>query len=353
MKRYSKKVKHGSEIFLGIDVHLKSWDITICDKEEVLMSASMPSSYLTLRRTLQKYKDCHIKAVYEAGYFGFSLYEYLKKLGVDCIVVSPASIPTESSNRVKTDRKDSRKLACLLSKGLLRGIYVPSEEERYMREVIRTYHQLSEHKARVQTQIKSKLRFHGIEVDGMSRTWSKRYTENLKKIKLNNRWMTESLSKLIELFEYLEDQKKEQVKLLKELSEEKGYQADVDLLRSTHGIGLIVAMEYLLELKNMNRFKNGKKLASYVGLTPSQHSSGEKIRMGRITKSGKKRLRGLLIESSWQLIRRDGAMRKKYDELKMRCGGKKAIVAIARRLLLRMRQLLKKQEPYVAGLIAG
>jgi len=353
MKSYSKKEKCESEIFVGIDVHLKSWAVTVRDREKELLSTTMPSEPLVLKRTLARYKSHKITAVYEAGYFGYVLHDFLEKQGIKCKVVSPASIPTESSNRVKTDRKDSRKLAALLCKGMLRSIYVPSQEERYAREVIRTYHQLAEQKARVQAQIKSKLRFYGIDVSEMSRSWSKRYTTNLKKLKLSNRYLTESLRRYIELYEYLEEQKKEQVKMLKELSQEKEYSKKVELLQSTYGIGLIVAMEYLLELQEVSRFRKSKKLASYVGLTPSQHSSGEKVRMGRITKNGKKRLRGLLVESSWQLIRKDGAMRSKYEALKLRCGGKRAIVAIARNLLLRMRQMLKKQEPYVMGLLAG
>ena len=170
MSKYSKKQEEKREIFIGIDVHLKTWDITICNKEGVLKSMNMLSNYLSLRRHLEKYEGHKMTAVYEAGYFGFGLHDYLRKLGVNCIVVPPTRIPTESGNRVKTDRKDSRKLAYLLSKGLLKGVYVPSEEERCVREVIRTYHQIVENRVRVQNQIKAKLIFHGIDVDGMSRS---------------------------------------------------------------------------------------------------------------------------------------------------------------------------------------
>jgi transposase len=112
------------------------------------------------------------------------------------------------------------------------------------------------------------------------------------------------------------------------------------ILCSIPGVGLLVAMELLLELQNVSRFRKADQLAAYVGLTPSQYSSTDKVRMGRITCIGKKMLRSMLIQASWQLIRKDGVMREKYDKLKIRSGGKRAIVAIARTLLIRMRRLL-------------
>ena len=93
-----------------------------------------------------------------------------------------------------------------------------------------------------------------------------------------------------------------------------------------------------------------EELAAYVGLTPSQYSSADKIRMGRITRAGKSGLRGTLVEASWRLITKDMAMREKYDRIKSRAGGKRAIVAIARMLLLRLRRILLDGRPYVLEL---
>lgn len=104
-------------------------------------------------------------------------------------------------------------------------------------------------------------------------------------------------------------------------------------------------MELLLELQDVSRFRRAEQLA-YVGLTPSQYSSADKVRMGRITGIGKDTLRSLLVEASWTLIRKDQAMREKYDRIKSRSGGKRAIVAIARTLLLRMRRMLLDEQAY-------
>ncbi|NIS63180.1 MAG: transposase, partial [Proteobacteria bacterium] len=116
------------------------------------------------------------------------------------------------------------------------------------------------------------------------------------------------------------------------------YRSRVEILRSVPGIGLIGAMELLVELQDVSRFRRAEHLAAYVGLTPSQYSSAEKIRMGRITGIGRNCLRATLIEASWTLITKDGAMRDKYERIKARAGAKRAIVAIARTLLLRSRR---------------
>ena len=110
--------------------------------------------------------------------------------------------------------------------------------------------------------------------------------------------------------------------------------------------------ELLVELQDVARFRRAEQLAAYVGLTPSQYSSAEKIRMGRITGIGKSGLRGTLVEASWKLITKDGAMGEKYERIKARSGAKRAIVAIARTLLLRTRRMLLDGNPYAVGLLA-
>ena len=101
------------------------------------------------------------------------------------------------------------------------------------------------------------------------------------------------------------------------------------------------------------RFQRAEQLTAYVGLTPGQHSSGEHVRLGRITRQGKSIVRTLLVLAAWRLIDKDGAMREKYERIKARAGGKRAIVAIARTLLVRLRRLLLNREPYVLGLVSG
>jgi transposase len=162
--------------------------------------------------------------------------------------------------------------------------------------------------------------------------------------------MQESFQRLLEQYGFLSEQIKKQTQLLRELSQTPLYRERVKILRSVPGIGLIAAMELLVELQDVSRFRRADKLSAYLGLTPSQYSSAQKIRMGRITRAGKSGLRGTLVEVSWTLITKDRAMRQKYDRIKARAGGKRAIVAISRMLLLRLRRMLLDGRPYVMEL---
>lgn len=120
----------------------------------------------------RRYEGNRIQVVYEAGYFGFWLYERLVEDGVECIVTPPSFVPQEYRNRVKSDRRDSRKLAHLLTKGMLRGVWVLSREERYHRQVVRRRRQLIGDRVRVQNRIKAELRFYGIEMCEPRGPWS-------------------------------------------------------------------------------------------------------------------------------------------------------------------------------------
>jgi len=164
--------------------------------------------------------------------------------------------------------------------------------------------------------------------------------------------MQESFNPLLELYHFLDKQIDKQTTLLRRLSETKLYRDRVHMLQTIPGIGVIAAMELLLELQDVSRFRRADQIAAYVGLTPSQYTSADKVRMGRITCMGKNTLRAMLVQASWILIRKDGVMREKYERLKVRSGGKRAIVAIARTLLIRMRRLLLDQSPYVIGVVA-
>jgi len=350
MSSHLNKLAKGTEIFVGIDLHKKRWHVTIRNKDVEFCSISIPGCWESLRKVLDRYEDQKIFAVYEAGYFGFWLYDELLAYGADCIVTPPSLVPGEYGNRVKTDRRDSQKLARLLAKGMLKRIWVPSEQERGHRQVIRRRRQLIGDRVRTQNRIKSELQFYGINIEKVKSNWSRLYFEQLRRLRFKDRWMQDSFKRLLDEYEFLSEQITKQTTLLKELSETDLYQKRFKILRSVPGIGLIAAMEILLELQDVSRFRRAEELAAYVGLTPSQYSSADKIRMGRITGIGKSDLRGTLIEVAWFLIRKDEAMRKKYDRIKSRSGAKRAIVAVARILLLRTRRMLLDGQPYALGL---
>ncbi|MHA2070080.1 MAG: IS110 family RNA-guided transposase [Candidatus Thorarchaeota archaeon] len=237
---------------------------------------------------------------------------------------------------------------------MLKKVHVLSEEERADRELVRTRRQIVEHRSNVARQIKSKLLFHGIESPFSSKQrWSKIYMKWLRSLAMNHTAMALSLEFLLDLYEQLTVQIKKITKKVMELTKNEQYAHKVALLRSIPGVGMLVAIEILVELQDMKRFKSGEKIASYIGLTPSEYSTGQTTRQGRITRCGNKRVRTSLVEGSWILIDRDPVMRLKYERLKHRKGAKRAIIAIARHLIIIIRSMLLSNEPYVMNTTAS
>lgn len=354
-KEYQKKeiLARGKDVYIGVDVHKDCWHVTARAEGEEILTVNMQSSYHALSKLLEKFRDCKIKVAYEAGPCGFWLYDRLMSDGIETIVVPPSLVPVESGNRVKTDKRDSRKLARLLESNMLKRVHVLTEEERAQREIVRTRRQLVEHQCDVARQIKSKLLFYGIRSPFPGRgKWTKSFLAWLKGIIFKEEILKISFERLIELYEYLMGQIKKISKEVIALSLSEKYSRKVELLRSVPGIGILSAMEILVELQDIGRFRSARHLASYIGLTPSEYSTGQHIRQGGITGCGNKRVRTTLVESSWILIGRDPYMYMKYLRLKNARGSKRAIVAIARNLIIRLRRMLLSNKPYKIGGIA-
>lgn len=346
MRSYGEVRGDSSTIYVGIDVHKKSWHVTIRTAERQDWSGSIAADWEVLERVLSRYSKRKVVAVYEAGFSGFWLYDRIVAWGADCIVTPPSLIPSEYGNRVKTDRRDSAKLALLLSRDLLKAVWVPDAEARSHRQVLRRRRQLVGDRIRLQCRIKSELACFGLPFPEIQGKWTQTFEQHLWQIRFADRWQTESFQRLLTQYRMVSELIAQQTRLLKELSVTKRYREAVQRLCSMPGIGLLTAMELLLELGDFTRFTRSSKLAAYVGLTPSQYSSGEKVRLGRITGIGKPQLRASLIEAAWMLIRKDAAQRLRYEQLRQRCGSKRAIVAMARRLLLVARRLLLDQQNY-------
>jgi transposase len=347
----SKKILvRGEEVFIGVDVHKESWHVTARTEGEEVFQGGIPSQYHTLWRFLDRFKGCKIKVAYEAGPCGFWLYDQLSRDGIEVLVAPPSLIPIESGNKVKTDKRDSRKLARLLEGNMLKRVYVLSEEDRVDRELLRTRRQIIEHRNDVARQIKSKLLFYGIRSPFAPRHgWGQSYLQWLKGLEFSREGLRGCFESLIELYEYLSDQLMKMNQRVKELSQSSKYRQRLKLLCSVPGIGTLIGMEILVELQEVERFKRAEELASYIGLTPSEFSTGQYVRRGRITRCGNKRVRTCLVESSWILITKDPLMRLKYNKLKAMKGAKRAIIAIARKLIIRIRRILINNEPYVVG----
>jgi transposase len=337
----------GKDICVGIDVHKESWQITVRTEGEEIFNGRIPGHYQSLKKFFERYQGCRMKVAYEAGPFGFWLSDKLTMDGIETLVVPPSLIPTESGNRVKTDRRDSRKLARLLESNMLKRVYVLTPEEREHRDLLRTRRQIVDHRNDVARQIKSKLLFYGITPPFTSATrWSFKYIKWLKALPLDTVYLKECFDLLIDLYEYLTRQIVRINKKVALLCRDKKYRDRIRLLCTAPGIGRLTAIEILVELQDISRFESADELASFIGLTPSEYSTGERTRQGRITRCGNKRVRTYLVESTWILIAKDPAMRLKYLKLKNLRGGKRATIAIARKLLLIIRRMLLDNVPY-------
>jgi transposase len=288
--------------------------------------------------------------VYEAGFSGFWLYRKLVADGYDCIVTPPNRVP-KSSDKVKTDKRDAEKLAQYLAAGILKAVAVPSPRAEADRRIGRRRRQLVRTQTRCKNQIHSFLHLHGHSKPDQTGTyWSKAYMEWLSRLEFECESDSFLIESLIDRYRSVRDELAKVTRQLRQLSRDPRYTDDFQRLIALPGVGLITAMTFILELFDLPRFKKTTQFSSYLGLTPSQHSSGEHVRLGRITREGNTYLRHVLIESAWTVIRHDPHLRAKFYRIRAQgTKANKAIVAVARSLAIRLRRCLLDQCQYVIG----
>ncbi len=341
----------GQTIFVGIDVHKKQWTVSIIAQGIQMMPYSQdPSPQVLVKRLHKLYPRADYKAVYEAGFCGFWIQKQLMQLGVDCIVVHPADVPsTHLEKSRKTDKRDSEKLARNLSNGNLKAIYIPEQNQLLLRELMRTRRQVVTDQTRTKNRIKSALKMRGINSPISRENWSKAYIKWLATFEQENYPdIYYHLQNLIFIRQQLKDIEVE----IRKAAKLDLWAKQVQLLESIPGINYRSALVLLSEIGDMSRFKRLDTLCSYVGIVPNCHSSGDKDRTGRMTKRGNKILKTTIIESAWVAIRNDPALTQKYAQLKARgLKASNAIVRIAKKLLNRIRYVLNKQQPYEIGLV--
>ncbi len=337
----------GKPVYVGIDVHKRDWVVSVLCQGEELYHATVVPDPAALIRLLKRFEASEVHAVYEAGPTGYWLHDALVEAGFDSMVTPPSLVP-RVGGRVKTDRRDSRKLASMLAGGFLRRVHVLSPEERAHRQLLRTRNQIEHHRRQTQNQIKSLLLFHGKRAPAtLKERWSEAHVDWMEGLSWGYPALKTSLEGMLTMYGNLTEQYKALTHELEFLALTEKYRERVALLTQIPGIGIFTAMAILIELQNIERFHRADQLASYLGLTPSQHSSGERIRMGHITRCGNYEVRTRLVESSWTLIRYDAGAKATYERIKHQTGsGRKAITAIARRLALRIRRVLLDKAPY-------
>lgn len=345
----------GQKIFIGIDVHKRTWAVTTVTESGYCKTHSQNASAQELFDFLTKhYPKAHYYAVYETGFSGFSTYYALTELGINCTVIHAADVPTtQYENVMKTDKVDSVKLAKALRAGMLKGIYIFPKDNIDERGLIRARRSIVNSLSRYKVKIKHLLMTNGVKIpliyDRPSHsTWSNNFIQWLKsdEIKLLST-SRKTLDLYISIIEQLRQQLLMATKQLRNLALSPKYRHHHDLLCSIPGVGTIIAMTLLTEIADFKRFSNSKQFVSYLGLIPTSHSSGENNNNGNITFRANTELRRMLIEASWITIKKDKALAADYLRLKKRMCAQMAIVRIARKLACIIRAVITEDKYYV------
>jgi transposase len=350
------KVKNfsGQKLYVGIDTHKSSWKVSIYSDEFELKTFSQnPDPDALVKYLTKQFPGAEFQCAYEAGFAGFWIQKRLTELGVKCIVVHPADVPTsDKESRRKSDSVDCRKLARGLKNNELTEVFIPSIQQQQDRSLIRGRQKIVKDQTRVKNRIKSFLKFFGITVPELFNEgqWNKGFIQWLKDLCWEEESAKICIQTYIDELEFLIEKEKHFTKKIKVLSESSLYKENVDLLTSIPSIGLISAMTLLTEIGDINRFKSTKELSSYFGLTPNCRSSGDSEWVGGLTKRGNIFIKTVIIECTWVAVRKDPALLLYYKKQLVKMNGNKAIIRVARKLVNRIRFVLVNKIPYQTGI---
>jgi transposase len=342
------------DVFAGLDVSKKSIAATFSNHQGFIRSLQMPHNVASLlNHVRQHFADQKVAFAYEAGPTGYGLYDGLTAEGYRCLIAAPSMIPKAPGKRVKTNRLDSRALSEALRGGQLKSIHVPSAVYRELRHLTQLrdtmVHAAAAHKQR----IKSLLLFEGIEFPPApaGSQWTSKVKAQLRKLECS-RTVRFKLDQLLDSLEFSEKQVRGATKEIRRFcKEDKELSQSIGYLMSVPGIGWIVGSQLLARMGDWRQIENVRQLGSFLGVVPTENSTGDKVDRGSITRVGDGRLRSKLIQAAWSAIRQDPELREFYRSVCRRNGPGKgariAIVAVARKLTTRIYAVLKNQRPYV------
>lgn len=292
-----------SEVFIAFDVAKLKNAVAIAEAGrvgEVRYLGEIENTAEATRRLVAKLSARYARLTfcYEAGPTGYGLYRWIKALGHECLVVAPSLIPSKPGDRVKTNRRDAINLAKLLRAGELTAVWVPDEAHEAMRDLVRTRDAAVNDLRAKRQRVTSFLLRYGRSYPGKT-TWGARH----------DRWLAEQkLEHLAQRIAFEETvmaarQAKERLQRLEaaivELVPQWSLGSVAEAMQIMRGVDIVSAAIFLAEVGDLSRFANPRQLMSYLGLVPSERSTGDSIKRGPITKAGNTRARRMLVESAW------------------------------------------------------
>jgi transposase len=288
-------------LFVALDVHKLS-----------IVAATLPSAggqsevqriettEKAIRRFIKKLGGPDGLAVcYEAGPGGFALWRLLSSMGVACDVVAPSLIPVRAGDRVKTDRRDAKKLVTLFRAGLLRFVQPPTPETEGLRDLLRCRDDIRCARTAARHRVSKQLLRHGLIYREGKKSWTKAHLAWVRAQRLSDPLAHAALEQMLIHLDGIDRQLATLDARLEQIARDQRWGWPVDRLRVFRGIGTLTALGLIAEIGDFARFSHPRELASWLGITPSEYSSGEQQHRGHITKSGNRHARRLLVEAAW------------------------------------------------------
>lgn len=331
-------------VWVGLDAHKRSISVTVLvGAGRDPLEWEIPNTQASIKRLAKKLREVaekgEVRCCYEAGPLGFTLQRDLEKSrhGIVCEVVAPSLIPSRPGDRVKTDRRDARKLAIQNRAGALTVVRPPEPEEEAARDLCRCREDAVHDQNRARQRLQKFLLRQGYRwMDGSS--WTQKHHRWLRSLQFEHRAGQLTFEDYLETVLVAEERVRGLDQAISDLAETEAYRKCVGWLRCFRGIDTVSAMTILTELHGFERFRSPRELMGYLGLTPSESSSGDRVRRGGITKTGNRHVRRILVEASWSQRHRPVVSRF----LKKRREGQPAwVVSIADRALRRLNRRYK------------
>ena len=342
------EVRFEGPIWVGVDVHKNSYAVAVLDQKGRAIQFTMAADNDAFVRKIMSYGQPVAQVTYEAGPCGYSLYRACEAAGITALVAAPSRIPRPVTRGNKTDSLDCRKLADYAARDMLVPVRVPTEAEEMLRSLQRRRHGLTDRIRSTKQLIKSLLlEYHIEEPHGLAK-WSKASVDALKHLVLGAA-LHDTLDSYLRELAFLETERHTVDQAIVKATPQPVLQR-MKILQSVPGVGSVLATTFACEIFRPERFADGERLSSYVGLAPVVSQSGASAATGSLVRTGQQRLRSLLVECAWLHKSRDAGAELLYRRILSRTGlAQKAIVAVARRLLTLLWRLCIEDRMYVVA----